>query len=175
MALAITLFVSPDPILPVRTTPTRFGDREPIDRYDRSLEQIDLAVRNTRVLARHSLRAIRAGESPAELRDAVNDLAGSVWALAASYDEPERAEEARVLASAAGVDATALGATGGLAPAEVAAPVRSTAVDLMRAAELVAGDPEELATEELLVMPSPVEETPWVLTLSEPEESSGSL
>ena len=79
----------------VRTAPTRFGDREPIDRYDRSLEQIDLAVRNTRVLARHSLRAIRAGENPRELRDAVNDLAGSVWALAASYDEPERAEEAR--------------------------------------------------------------------------------
>jgi len=159
----------------VRTTPTRFGDREPIDRYDRSLEQIDLAVRNTRVLARHSLRAIRAGESPVELRDAVHDLAGSVWALAASYDEPERAEEARVLASAAAVNATALGATGGLALAEVAAPVRSTAVDLMRAAELVAGEPEELATEELLLMPAPVEETPWVLTFSEPEESSGSL
>ena len=48
----------------VRTAPTRFGDREPIDRYDRSLGQIDLAVRNTRVLARHSLRAIRAGETP---------------------------------------------------------------------------------------------------------------
>src|SRR6185503_19232610 len=117
------------------------------DRYDRSLGQIDLAVRNTRVLARHSLRAILAGESPVELRDAVHDLAGSVWALAASYDEPERAEEARALA-------------------EVAAPVRSTAVDLMRAAELVAGEPEELATEELLLMPAPVEETPWVLTFS---------
>ena len=71
-----------------------------------------------------------------------------MWALAASYDEPERAEKARELASAAAVDATALGAAGGLALAEVAAPVRSTAVDLMRAAELVAGEPEELATEE---------------------------
>ena len=62
---------------------------------------------------------------------------------------------------------------GGLALAEVAAPVRSTAVDLMRAAELVAGGPEALTTEELLLMPAPVEETPWVLTFSEPEESSG--
>jgi uncharacterized membrane protein YgaE (UPF0421/DUF939 family) len=159
----------------VRTTPIRFGDREPIDRYDRSLEQIDLAVRNTRVLARHSLRAIRAGENPVALRDAVNSLAGSVWALAAAYDEPERAEEARTLASSAAVDATALGVTGGLALAEVAAPVRSTAVDLMRAAELVAGVPEELPTEELLLRPAPGEETPWVLTFSEPEESSGSL
>ncbi|WP_053227255.1 FUSC family protein [Solirubrobacter soli] len=159
----------------VRTAPTRFGDREPIDRYDRSLEQVDLAVRNTRVLARHSLRAIRAGENPGELRDAVNSLAGSVWALAAAYDEPERAEEARVLASSAAVDATALAATGGLALAEVAAPVRSAAVDLMRAAELVAGMPEELPTEELLLLPAPVEETPWVCTFSEPEESSGKL
>ena len=126
-------------------------------------------MRNTRVLARHSLRAIRAGETPVELRDAVNDLAGSVWALAASYDEPERAEEARTLASSAAVNATALGATGGLALAEVAAPVRSAAVDLMRAAELVAGAPDELPTEELLLMAAPTEETPWVLTFTEPE------
>jgi uncharacterized membrane protein YgaE (UPF0421/DUF939 family) len=147
----------------VRTAPTRRGDREPIDRYDRSLEQVDLAVRNTRVLARHSLRAIRAGEPPSELRDAVSSLAGSVWALAAAYDQPERADEARTLASSAAVDATALGAAGGLAVAEVAAPVRSTAVDLMRAADLVAGS-DELPTEELLLRPAPVEETPWVLT-----------
>jgi len=153
----------------VRTAPTRFGDREPIDRYDRSLGQIDLAVRNTRVLARHSLRAIRAGEAPVELRDAVNDLAGSVWALAASYDAPERAEEARTLASSAAVNATALGATGGLALAEVAAPVRSAAVDLMRAAELVAGAPDEMPSDELLLMAAPTEETPWVLTFTEPE------
>ena len=50
--------------------------------------------------------------------------------------------------------------------AEVAAPVRSTAVDLMRAAELVAGAPEELPTEELLLQPAPIEETGWVLTLA---------
>ena len=109
----------------VRTAPTRFGDREPIDRYDRSLVQIDFAVRNARVPARHSLRALRAGEAPVALRDAVS----------------------------------------GLAYAEVAAPVRSTAVDLMRAAELVAGAPEELPTEELL-QPAPIEETGWVLTLA---------
>jgi uncharacterized membrane protein YgaE (UPF0421/DUF939 family) len=150
----------------VRTAPTRFGDREPIARYDRSLEQIDLAVRNTRVLARHSLRAIRAGSAPADLCDAVDDLAGSVWALAAAYDEPERADEARDKASAAAVEATALGVRAGLAQAEVAAQVRSTAVDLMRAAELVAGAPDELPTEELLLIPAPVEETGWVLTLA---------
>ena len=47
--------------------------------------------------------------------------------------------------------------------------MRSTAVDLMRAAELVAGAPDELPTEELLLMAAPTEETPWVLTFTEPE------
>jgi hypothetical protein len=73
------------------------------------------------------------------------------------------------LASAAAVSATALGAVGGLAFAEVAASVRSTAVDLMRAAELVAGGPEALATEVLLLRSAPIEDAPWVLTLAEPE------
>jgi hypothetical protein len=80
-----------------------------------------------------------------------------------------------VLASSAAVDATALGVTGGLALAEGAAPVRSTAVDLMRAAELVAGEPGELPTEELLLMPAPAEAAPWLLAFREPEESSGRL
>jgi hypothetical protein len=39
----------------------------------------------------------------------------------------------------------------------------------MRAAELVAGAPDELPTEELLSRPAPVEDTPWVLVLTEPE------
>jgi hypothetical protein len=83
----------------------------------------------------------------------VSDLARSVWALAAAYDEPSRAAEARDLASAAAARATALGAVGGLASAEVSGQVRSTAVDLMRAAELIAGVPDELPTEELLLLP----------------------
>jgi uncharacterized membrane protein YgaE (UPF0421/DUF939 family) len=127
----------------VRTAPSRFGDREPIERYDRSFEQVDLAVRNTRVLARHALRAIRAGQAtPAALPDAVTDLARAVWALAGAYDDPERAGHAGRLASraAAGASMGALGES-----------VRSTAVDLMRATELVAGAPDELPTEELLL------------------------
>ncbi len=141
----------------VRTAPPRFGDREPVDRYDRSLSQIDLAVRNTRVLARHSLRAIRAGETPMELSGAVSDLARAVWALAASYDDPESAAEARELASAAAARAKALGAGAGLAYAEVGAQIRSTAVDLMRAAEFVSGAPDQLPTEELLLVPTVIE------------------
>lgn len=126
----------------VRTAPTRFGEREAVDRYGRSFEQLDLAVRNTRVLARHAHRALRAGTAPDGIAGAVTDLARAVWELAAAYDEPERAERARDHATRAAAGATrdALGES-----------VRSTAVDLMRAAELAAGDPYGLPTEEILL------------------------
>lgn len=41
----------------------------------------------------------------------------------------------------------------------------------MRAAELVAGGLEELPTEELLLTLAAVEESGWVLTLTEPEQA----
>jgi uncharacterized membrane protein YgaE (UPF0421/DUF939 family) len=126
----------------VRTAPTRFGEREPVERYGRSFEQIDLAVRNTRVLARHAHRALRAGTAPTGVAAAVTDLARCVWDLAAAFDEPERAALARehAVRAAAGAGHDALGES-----------VRSTAVDLMRAAELVAGAPDDLPTEEILL------------------------
>jgi uncharacterized membrane protein YgaE (UPF0421/DUF939 family) len=131
-----------------RTAPQRFAARAQLERYDRSVEQLDLAVRNTRVLARHALRGVRAGrEIPAGLTSAVSELAQAVWALAASYDEPRRAEEARSLA--AGAAARTAGVDG---LPEVTAQVRSTAVDLMRAAEQVQGTPDEQPTEELLAL-----------------------
>jgi uncharacterized membrane protein YgaE (UPF0421/DUF939 family) len=131
-----------------RTAPQRFAARAQLERYDRSVEQLDLAVRNTRVLARHALRRVRAGrEIPAGLAFAVSELAQSVWALAAAYDEPRRAGEARSLA--AGAAARTSGVEG---LADVTAQVRSTAVDLMRAAEQVQGTPDEQPTEELLAL-----------------------
>jgi uncharacterized membrane protein YgaE (UPF0421/DUF939 family) len=126
----------------VRTAPTRFGEREPVERYGRSFEQIDLAVRNTRVLARHAHRALRFGQAPAGVAAAVTDLARAVWDLAAAFDDPSRAAAARQHAASAarGASTDALGES-----------VRSTAVDLMRAAEFVAGMPDELPTEEILL------------------------
>jgi uncharacterized membrane protein YgaE (UPF0421/DUF939 family) len=126
-----------------RTAPTRFGAREPVERYARSLEQIDLAVRNTRVLARHAMRAIRTDVEASVLSPAVTDLAGAVWDLAAAYDDPERAWDAWELASRAAAR-TQVGA--------LSESIRSNAVDLMRAAELVAGAPDEQPTEELLLL-----------------------
>jgi uncharacterized membrane protein YgaE (UPF0421/DUF939 family) len=142
-----------------RLAPPRRGAREQVDRYGRTLAQLDFAVRNTRVLARAALRYARAGEpAPPELSEAVRDLGAAVWELAAAYDDPRRTDEVMRLGRMAAARAAAVAERAG-APAivEIAGHVRSTAVDLVRAAELVARDapaPEELATEELLLAAS---------------------
>jgi hypothetical protein len=130
----------------------------PLERYARSVEQLDLAVRDTRVLARHAVRSLRAGdETSPELPSAVRELALAVWELAGAYDDPSRVESARRHAMAA---ATLAAHPGEATPeaAQIFGQVRSTAVDLRRAADGVdrrqdlvpAGD--DRPTEELLVV-----------------------
>ena len=142
-----------------RLAPPRRGARSALDRYERSLGHLDLAVRNTRVLARHSLRLLRAGgDVPPALAAAVEELAEAVWALAAAFDDPGRAEDARRLATRAAARATDLHEQGQrLAVLEAVVQVRSTAVDLVRAAEVVAAEEAlagDLPTEELLAVPA---------------------
>ena len=142
-----------------RLAPPRRSARGQIERYGRTLAQVDFAVRNTRVLARAALRFTRAGEpAPPELTEAVRDLGASVWELAAAYDDPRRTDEvARLARAAAGRAASVVERAGAPAIVEIAGQVRSTAVDLVRAAELVARGapaPEELPTEELLLAPT---------------------
>jgi hypothetical protein len=90
---------------------------------------------------------------PDNLPGAVRDLSHSVWELAASYDAPAHAEPGRRLAVRAATEAAAV-------PHErpdvvlVGGQVRSVAVDLVRAAELVAEDGDDRPTEELLVAPA---------------------
>jgi len=131
--------------------PARPASRRQLARYERSLDQVDLAVRNTRVLARDAARLARAGEPPAGLPGAIRLLEGAVWELAASYDDPPRAELARRGALAAAMRADKLDG----APPELVGQVRSTAADLVRAAGLVADpdEPLEHPTEELLAAP----------------------
>src|SRR4051794_7806959 len=143
-----------------RLAPPRRHAREQVERYGRTLAQVDFAVRNTRVLARAVLRFARAGEpGPPELTDAVRELVAAVWELAAAYDDPRRSGEvARLARMAAGRAASVAERAGSPAIVEIAGQVRSTAVDLVRAAELVADGapvPEDLPTEELLLVPSP--------------------
>jgi uncharacterized membrane protein YgaE (UPF0421/DUF939 family) len=139
-----------------RLAPPRRRARGQIERYGRTLAQVDFAVRNTRVLARHVLTLTRAGgPAPPELADAVGDLGAAVWELAAAYDEPDRTGEVMRLARrAAAAAAAAAEQNADTAVVTVCGQVRSTAVDLVRAAELVADaapEPAEMPTEELLL------------------------
>jgi uncharacterized membrane protein YgaE (UPF0421/DUF939 family) len=139
-----------------RFSPGRRSSREEIERYARGMRHIDYAVRNTRVLARHVGRYLGAGgQPPPELADAVRALGYAVWALAAEFgrDTPD-GREVRLHASSAAARATeSFEGDPDLGLAEIVGQVRSTAIDLVRAAEV--GTPaegsKELATEELLL------------------------
>jgi uncharacterized membrane protein YgaE (UPF0421/DUF939 family) len=139
-----------------RLAPPRRSLREPLERYARSLGQIDYAVRDTRVLARHVSRRVRSGDPRLQaLAPAVHELARAVWELAGAYERPERTAAARAHAIAAASVADELDGHAGAD--EVLAQIRSVAVDLRRAADLTAGagaggEPvHERPTEELLL------------------------
>jgi uncharacterized membrane protein YgaE (UPF0421/DUF939 family) len=147
----------------MRFAPPRRGARGLLERYSRTLPHLDFAVRNTRVLARHALRYTRARlVAPDRLVDAVRELAQAVWSLAAAHDDPERAAQARDAARVAASHAReAFEQEPDLALTEIISQVRSAAVDVMRAAEVIAGVPhpaDELQTEEMLASPRPAPE-----------------
>ena len=140
-----------------RYTPPRRSSRVVLDRFARSLPQVDYAVRNTRVLARHVVSLVRDDEHvPEALPAAVRDLSNAVWELAASYDAPSHADRARRFAVQAAAGAGAIPETSSDLVL-VRGQIRSAAADLVRAAELIADDrtaPHERPTEELLAHPT---------------------
>jgi uncharacterized membrane protein YgaE (UPF0421/DUF939 family) len=140
----------------------RRSSRPELDRYERSARHVDFAVRNTRVLARHVLRYLRNDRAaPPELADAMHELSLAVWALATELDDPTRAvSEVRLRASrATGRAVESFETDRDLGLAEIVAQVRSTAIDLVRAAEAGGrseAPPAETPTEELLIeQPAP--------------------
>jgi uncharacterized membrane protein YgaE (UPF0421/DUF939 family) len=140
-----------------RLAPPRRGAGDVLGRYADALPHVDYAVRNARVLARHGLRRVRGTvPAPEGVALAVGDLAEAVWLLAASFDEPERAEAATRRARGAAERARlAYDRSPGLLLGEVVSAVRSTAVDLVRAAEGAAGaqdSADDVPTEELLAV-----------------------
>jgi uncharacterized membrane protein YgaE (UPF0421/DUF939 family) len=138
-----------------RLAPRRRRSGGVIDRYDRTLQHLDYAVRNVRVLARHSLRYSR-GEAvaPDGLAEVLHDLAAAVRTLGSAYDRPEQAEQAALLARTAGSEARALyEREPGVELTAVLVQARSLAADIVAAAALLEGDadvPHERPTEELL-------------------------
>ena len=105
-----------------------------VDVYADAAAQMDLAVRNVRVLARGARRAIDLDENvPPEVGDALRSLADAVRALGGAIDDPGRAGEVREPAlRAAGQATLVLERTGNLSVSVIVGQVRSTAVDLLR-------------------------------------------
>jgi uncharacterized membrane protein YgaE (UPF0421/DUF939 family) len=103
--------------------------------YATAADQLDLAVRNIRVLARATAATIREGGAvPESLSETILDLAYAVETLAAYIDEPEHPVETRRYALEAAGEATAvLAEQSDLRTSMLVGQVRSTAVDLLRA------------------------------------------
>jgi uncharacterized membrane protein YgaE (UPF0421/DUF939 family) len=112
--------------------------RERLPLYADAAQQMDYAVRNTRVLARRALNAIRRnGAAPPELADAVALLGDAVLELGARLEDPDREVATRRLALEAAVKATAvLQRDPGLSVSVIVGQVRSTAIDLLRGSGL---------------------------------------
>jgi uncharacterized membrane protein YccC len=112
--------------------------RERLPLYAEAAQQMDYAVRNTRVLARRVLNAIRRGyRAPPELADATALLGDAVMALGHQLEDPEAAAATRRLALEAAVKATSvLDQDPGLSMNVIIGQIRSTAIDLLRGSGL---------------------------------------
>jgi uncharacterized membrane protein YgaE (UPF0421/DUF939 family) len=117
-----------------RLAPPRRRALGTVDLYADAAAQIDLAIRNVRVLARGARRAIDLDDNvPPEIADALRSLAEAVRALRTAIDDPRRAAAVREPAVRAAVEATlVLERTGNLSVSVIVGQVRSTAVDLLR-------------------------------------------
>jgi uncharacterized membrane protein YgaE (UPF0421/DUF939 family) len=117
-----------------RLAPLRRRARGAIERHAAATPQVDLAVRNTRVLARAVVGLLRLVEQPQPgLAGAIRDLARSVEALDRG-GPPEPVADAALSAVSRATEL--LGRHTGLQTSMVVGSMRGLAVDLMRAAGL---------------------------------------
>ncbi|NYI82220.1 FUSC family protein [Saccharopolyspora hordei] len=121
-----------------RFAPIRWRRRGDLERYDNAAAPIDRALRNTRVLARRALAALRDGEPvPRPLPALLEELAGAVVLLrdelASGVDPLQTREAARSVAKKSTVEM--LG-EGDFSMQVVVLQVRSIAVDLLQATGL---------------------------------------
>jgi uncharacterized membrane protein YgaE (UPF0421/DUF939 family) len=142
-----------------RFAPARRRGLDAVHRYEQTMPQLDLAVRDTRVLARYAARLVRGSEPAPRLARTVQELADAVWVLAAIYEQPGRGSGLRDLALDAAHSAEQIhDSEPSLLTTQLVAQVRSVAVDLVRAAESLADERDEpvwqLPTEELLAAPA---------------------
>ena len=118
----------------VRMAPPRRRLLGTVDVSADAAVQIDLAVRNVRVLARGARRAIDLGENiPPEVPESLRELAAAVRGLREALDDPSRVDAVREPALRAAATATlVLKRTSNMSVSVIVGQVRSTAVDLLR-------------------------------------------
>lgn len=122
-----------------RLSPSRRRALKQLAPYSEAADSLDLAVRNTRLLARSVVRWMRHGEpAPGLLSEAVLDLARAVEDLAGYLEEPGREPEATegvkspFALKAVGEATVVLNERSDLPTSMLVGQVRSTAVDLLR-------------------------------------------
>jgi uncharacterized membrane protein YgaE (UPF0421/DUF939 family) len=116
------------------TAPSHRRDRGTVALYADAGGQLDLAVRNVRVLARGAIRALDIGDNvPPELALAIHDLADAVACFGPWLADPSQSAAARDPAvRAARRASTVLEQTTNLSVSVMVGQIRSTAVDLLR-------------------------------------------
>ncbi len=125
-----------------RYAPSRRGHLGHLGYYAVAADHLDLAVRNTRVLARATITMVRErGSAPVQLPEAILELALAVEALASYLERPDHPVDARAFALGAAEEATSvLATTNDLETSALVAQVRETAFDLLQAAGMDASE-----------------------------------
>jgi uncharacterized membrane protein YgaE (UPF0421/DUF939 family) len=113
--------------------PPRRRLRGEVESYADAAARVDLAVRNVRVLARGTIRAVRLEDNvPPQVADAVRELAAGVRALADALDRGGSMDRVREHALRAAATATlVLEGTANLSVSVIVGQIRSTANDLL--------------------------------------------
>src|SRR5215218_3130164 len=133
-----------------RLSPPRRRHLGHLGYYVAAADQLDLAVRDTRVLARAAVTLVREkGATPGQLAEAILGLALAVEALAGYLERPDQAlDDARQFALGAAGEATSvLQRTNDLETSALVAQIRSTAIDLLQAAGMESSEALEALRE----------------------------
>jgi uncharacterized membrane protein YgaE (UPF0421/DUF939 family) len=122
-------------------SPLYWGERDRLARYAVAAEHLDLAVRNTRVLARAAIRAVELDPRlPPELAESVRRLADAVREVSRALERPDQSAAIEAAVEAARLATGVLERDPALTAAHVVGQVRSTATDLLRALGLERSD-----------------------------------
>lgn len=133
-----------------RLSPPRRRHLGHLGYYVAAADQLDLAARDTRVLARAAVALVREkGAASGELAEAILGLALAVEALAGNLERPGHTlDEARQFALGAAGEATSvLQKSNDLETSALVAQIRSTAIDLLQAAGMESSEALEALRE----------------------------